>query len=179
MADAALENAVRVRDEMTESIAKAEAQIKEWRAKMQRAERFIADWEEFSGQAVPERVVAHENAPTAENSDDIVQRRLSAKAKNPKKEDVAQEAVMAIRSHGRPLSRSELMKVLADMGTVIHGTRPEVVLQTMLWRMNDVVAHIKGHGYWPADTPYPAGGYDPNAKADDEVESDEGVQSFI
>ncbi|MBK0329533.1 hypothetical protein I5535_19915 [Rhodobacteraceae bacterium F11138] len=168
MADAALNNAVKARDELHEKIAEAAKQIEEWKAKAARAERFIADWEEFSGQTAPARAVAHEDVQVTEYADDIVERRMSAKAKNPKKEDVAKAAVEVIREHGEPMSRTEVRDALAEAGVVIHGTRPEVVLQTMLWRMNDVVAHIKGHGYWPADTPHPPSGYDPDAPDDDE-----------
>lgn len=172
MADAALDNAVAARDEMAAKIASAEDQIKEWRARMQRAERFISDWEEFSGKVAPKATFTQQDLKgEGASKDDVVQRRMSAKAKNPKKEEVALAAVNVIRSAGTPMNRTELKDALVEAGVVIHGTRPEVVLQTMLWRMSDVVAHIKGHGYWPADTAYPPGEYDPDAP--DSIEASE------
>lgn len=56
---------------------------------------------------------------------------------NPKKEAIAQEVHAYLRAAGGPLSRSELFSRLADNGFIIHGTNPEMVLSTMLWRTAD------------------------------------------
>lgn len=170
MIDTALMNAVQIRDEMAAEIADAEAKIKACRARMERAERFIGDWEEFSGQSAPAPAVV------ARTPDDVVQRRMDAKAKNPKKEEVAQAAVALLREHGSPMSRTDLMNALAERGIVVHGTRPEVVLQTMLWRTKHIVAHLKGYGYWPAADDYEPAGY--NVEDEAEIAEEGGEENF-
>ncbi|MGC3938962.1 hypothetical protein ACOTTU_14260 [Roseobacter sp. EG26] len=56
-----------------------------------------------------------------------------------------------MREEGTPLSRDELFEKLAERDIVIHGNNPPVVLQTMLWRMQERIVHLKGHGYWPRE----------------------------
>lgn len=172
MTDAAIENAVAVRDDMAEKIAAAEVQIKEWRAKKDRAERFIADWEEFSGRQAPAPAVdtPPEPAPRAPSG---------SKPKNPKKEDVAAIAREILLENGEPMSRDELHEALLSRGVVIHGGNPAVVLQTMLWRMQSVIVHLKGFGYWPADEAYQAAAYISNAKPDETEGADDEAESLI
>lgn len=148
MTDTALKNAVAARDKMAEKIADAEDQIKEWRAKMQRAERFISDWEEFSGQKAP--------APTTEGEVYLSTSKPEKKPRNPKKEDVAEAAVRIIRERGEPMTRDELFDALNAMGIIIHGKNPPVVLQTMLWRSQNQIVHLKSFGYWPTEDAYMA-----------------------
>mgnify|MGYP000970380177 CR=1 FL=1 len=159
MPDVAIENAVAVRDEMAEKIATAEVQIKEWRAKKDRADRFIADWEEFSGKKAP--------APAVDTSSEPAPRAApGGKPKNPKKEEVAALAREILLQDGRPMSRDDLFERLTARGVIIHGANPAVVLQTMLWRMRDEITHLKGFGYWPKDVPCEVAFYDPAAIAE-------------
>lgn len=169
MTDTALENAVATRDEMAKKIAAAEEQIKEWRAKMQRAERFITDWEEFSGQKT-QYSAASEPAPlgTARVS-------VSKKPRNPKKEDVAEASVEIIREKGDPMTRDELFEALKSKGINIHGKNPQVVLQTMLWRMQNRIVHLKNHGYWPREDAYMAADYVDNSAPDETEECDDAL----
>jgi hypothetical protein len=176
LTDTAIQNARAVRDEMAQKIAFAEEQIKEWRARMQRAERFIADWQEFSGEQI-ERPSASEAArrgiaePTGHPA---------SKPKNPKKEEVAEAAVEIIRKNGAPMSRDDLFDALQSEGVIIHGKNAPVVLQTMLWRMQDRIVHLKGYGYWPREDAYMAADYVDNSesKEDDKI-SDEDTDSLI
>lgn len=166
MTDQALENAVAVRDDMLEKIATAEEQIKEWRAKLQRAERFIADWEEFS-----------EKKPTGSDQEaprGIVKRTSTPvdKPKNPKKEEVAETAIEIIREHGDPMTRDDLFEALQSRGVLIHGKNPPVVLQTMLWRMQDRIVHLKGFGYWPREDAYMAADYVDGAEPEETEEAE-------
>jgi hypothetical protein len=159
MTDTAVENAAAMRDEMAAKIAFAEVQIKEWRATMLRAERFITDWEEFSGQKAP--------APAVDTVSEPVARATSgSKPKNPKKEDVAAAAREILLQNGRPMTRDDLHEALIARNVIIHGANPAVVLQTMLWRMREEITHLKGYGYWPRDTACAAAFYDPAAQAD-------------
>lgn len=176
MTDKALENALAARDEMAEKIAAAEEQIKEWRERMQRAERFIADWEEFSGQGLATR------APE-ERARGIVKRTTlppAPKPKNPRKEDVAEVAIEIIRENGDPMTRDDLFEALKARGIQIEGKNPPVVLQTMLWRMQERIVHLKGYGYWPREDAYMAADYVDNSEPDEvEDDLDEKAQSLI
>jgi hypothetical protein len=155
MSDIAIQNAVAARDEGLEKIAEAEALIKEWRAKVARAERFIADWQEFSGQVAP----AAPTLSASESGGDTT----TAKASNPKKEEVAEAALEILSERGVPMSRDDLLSALSLKGIHIHGKDPLVVLQTMLWRMRERIVHLKGFGYWPKDVTYAPAAYDPAA----------------
>lgn len=158
MTDTAVENAASIRDDVTAKIAAAEAKIKEWKATLARAERFIADWEEFSGLQAP-AAPAVEPAPVAAKA-------ASPKSLNPKKEAVAERAREILLAHGTPMSRDDLFAAITRAGVVIHGSNPPVVLQTMMWRMGERIAHIKGFGYWPKDVEYEPAGYDPAVRAE-------------
>jgi hypothetical protein len=166
MTDTAIENATAIRDEMAKKIAAAEVQIKEWRTKMARAERFIADWEEFSGQQAP--------APAVDTNTEPAPRAASGgKPRNPKKEEVAAVAREILLLNGRPMSRDDLFDALTARDVIIHGANPAVVLQTMLWRMRDEITHLKGFGYWPKDMACAVAFYDPAAaplNIDDELD---------
>lgn len=50
-----------------------------------------------------------------------------------------------------------------NRGLVINGKDPQMVLSTMLWRKRDQVARVNGGGYWLAEVPNEAAGYDPKA----------------
>ena len=166
MTDLAIQNAVTTRDECLAKIAAAEKQIAEWRAKSERAERFIEDWKVFSGEELPTSQVAERVYARSEPS-------TSPKPRNPKKEEVAEAAREIIVGHGSPMTRDQLFKVLPDKGITIHGQNPPVVLQTMLWRMKDRVVHLKGHGYWPQDLPYEEANYDPARPEPTESEAED------
>jgi len=151
MRDSAVENAIAIRDDMAARIAEADARIKEWRVKMDRAERFIKDWQEFSGETVEV-----DPSLVPDNKSRLFP---SGKPKNPLKEQVAAASCEILREHGEPMSRDDLFEALTNRGVIIHGKNPPVVLQTMLWRMQDVIVHLKGHGYWPRDDAYMAADY--------------------
>jgi len=34
------------------------------------------------------------------------------------------------------------------------------MLETMLWRMQEVIVHLKGHGYWPKEDAFMAADYE-------------------
>ena len=154
MNDTAVANAIAMRASMAEKIAAAEVQIKEWRTKMSHADQFIKDWEVYSGQSVAASVVEPSRVKIVINAG------VTPRSRNPKKEDVAEAARKILINQGRPMSRDDLFDALAESGIAIHGENPRVVLQTMLWRMNTLIKHIKGFGYWPSDTPFEPAGYD-------------------
>jgi len=107
MADTAVENAIAMRDGMAAKIAAAESQIKEFRANMARAEKFISDWEDFSGQKAPTTHVVTEQPARSATA--------VAKANNPKKEHVASVAreILSQRRWRKPV----MCVVLACVGS--------------------------------------------------------------
>ena len=88
---------------------------------------------------------------------------------NPKKEEVAAEVRDILMANKAPMTRDELLKMLSKRGKDIQGKNPAVVLQTMLWRMQSVIVHLKGYGYWPTDEPYESAGYHPHELSNDEA----------
>ncbi|WP_116134353.1 hypothetical protein [Tropicimonas sp. IMCC34043] len=145
MSDIAIEKAVKVRAELSERIATAKRQITEWQSAVDRADSFIRQWEEYSGRPAPGG-----HASSAAIEDDAVVT-PPQKPRNPRKEVVAEAAREILREHGEPMNRDELIEALPSKGITIHGKNPPVVLQTMLWRMQDRIVHLKGRGYWPRD----------------------------
>ena len=158
MTDTAVSNAMSIRSEMAEKIATAQANIREWQARADRAEKFIADWEEFSGQ----KVQVTQTFPETRTRAAIA----SAKASNPKKEHVASVARDVLLENGSPMPRDDLFAALKAREIIIQGQNPPVTLQTMMWRMREKIVNIKGFGYWPKDVACPAAGYDPQSHAD-------------
>lgn len=156
MTDEAVQNALAIRKELAEKIHAAEAKIKEWRARMDRVGQFVKDWEEFSGQSLGAHI---------KGTLDVKLPPVSVSAsghmtpKNPKKEEVAEAAREILMDRGKPMSRDDLFTALTERGIIIHGKNPPVVLQTMLWRMQNVIVHLKGSGYWTADEAYQAADY--------------------
>jgi hypothetical protein len=139
---------------------------------MAHAERFIADWEEFSGKKAP--------TPVVDTTPETTQRPVSGgKPRNPKKEEVAAVAREILLQNGRPMSRDDLFEALAARGVIIHGQNPPVVLQTMLWRMSAEITHLKGFGYWPKDVAYEPAAYDPAALAHIAAELDRDLSDLI
>lgn len=64
------------------------------------------------------------------------------------------EARRLIIGEGRPLTRSELVRLLQEQGYVIDGGDKAKVLGTNIWR-SERFNHVEGKGYWPKDIPLP------------------------
>jgi hypothetical protein len=171
MADKALENALRVRDEIAAKINRLAEEIEVLRRGLRRAELFIAEWHAFAEGRKPtgdlaEGVGAAAGASTAraisapgmgiaENVVAVVRR--GPRPDNSSKEMVAAYAKRILEEHGEPMSRTDLYRELVARGLKITGKNPEMVLSTMLWRMGkDVgVIRLKSGGYWLADRSNP------------------------
>ena len=156
MPDRALQNAMSRRDTLQARIAELRQEISECEQGISEAVAFIQQWHLFAGthdgetEPVPSGAVA-ETKPS-------MPRVSRSELKNPRKEDVAEAAREIISKRGKPISRPELLKLLAERGVTIRGTRPETVLTTMLWRMKDRIMHIPRMGYWPTDQLLPGTG---------------------
>ena len=127
---------------------------------MEGAERFIREWEAFSSMTVPKGSTMQ-----------VIAKRTGAldhpKVVNPKKDEVAQAVAEILLANKTPMTRDELLTMLARRGMGTRGKNPAVVLQTMLWRMQSVIVHLKGYGYWPTNEPYESAGYEPEGRSDD------------
>lgn len=169
MPNSALDNAIAIRNKMAEKINEAQNSIEEWKRQKARAERFIADWAEFSGEEAPVSAAPH---PVPEDGPPP-----SPRPKNPPKEQVAEACRELVEEAGKPLTRDELIAALPRKDINIEGKRPQVVLQTMLWRTRDRIIHLKGHGYWPPEKAWPAADHNPDGASETEDEGD-GEPSF-
>ena len=82
---------------------------------------------------------------------------------NPSRVEVTDAALALVRNANKPMGRQELYDLLTEQGLAIHGKNPLMVFSTMLWRERERIARLRGHGYWPADKPYPPANYFPNS----------------
>ena len=153
MTDTALENAKQKKVLLVDQISQAEEWLKAARAEILKIDAFVAEWHAY----------AKLNAKGAPKLDDMPSVPVAAQKPQPnsKKEEVALLARTLIEIKGAPMTRNELMPKLREMGVVINGTDPDMVLSTMLWRMRDQIVRLSKHGYWLADRPYTPAGYIP------------------
>jgi hypothetical protein len=149
MSDQAIQNAISKRVELESRIVKAEDVIR--RSKLQIAEinRFIKQWEKFSGRSTDD-VSTSKSLENNVNVHNYQSGDVSARAtNNPRKEEVAAEVVKILSDTEFPMSRTDLYKALLARGVTINGSNPEMVLSTMLWRTRDVfgITRLKSGGY--------------------------------
>ncbi|MCW5692207.1 MAG: hypothetical protein KIT48_07570 [Pseudolabrys sp.] len=149
MSDAALKNAIAKRDEIASQINKLQSQIDELRRLMARTEQFISDWQMF--------------ATGADKEDDGGAEDDNSPARNIDKLEVGNYAAEFLEEACKPLKRKELMRRLNEMGIHIYGKNPDMVLSTMMWRMQDRFVRIPGFGYWFRDKPYAPAKYTPGS----------------
>lgn len=96
------------------------------------------------------------NAPEVvdEPTLDLRPSRGSRKAQSDYVARLLRECRRLILDAGRPLRRSELVRLLEQNGYPVDGTDKSKVLGTNIWR-SDLFTHIEGAGYWPKDAPLP------------------------
>jgi len=165
MADVALENAERQRDELARSINTAQQHLEDLRRDLRRVELFISDWRTLAeGKALQHTAVGvvgvtaqgvAAGQPTLGNPVLHEKPLKPERRHNSPKEAVAVTARALIEAHGEPMSRTDLYRELIVQGLTIEGKDPEMVLSTMLWRMGPKtgLVRLKGGGYWLADRP--------------------------
>ena len=76
--------------------------------------------------------------------------------------DAAKEA---IRRAGVPMSRKEIVEAIAADGVVVDVANPTRHVGSIMWRYNDQIIHLEGHGYWLRDQPFEPAGYLPASGA--------------
>lgn len=170
MADEALNNAFRRRDELAVKINVAQQQIEEWKRELDRADAFIAAWHEFAGKLADIPVKPKVEVGPIQTGYPVPPPPKRKNLNNSKKEDVAAEVRRIIEKRGEPVSRKDLMPVLLERGFKIEGTDPDMVLSTMLWRAGETagVVRLERGGYWLKEKDWPTSGYFP-ARAEGEA----------
>lgn len=158
MSDTAIQNAQARRDQLAAEINDFQHNITVLKQELARVDKFIADWNAFAG------IEADAESKTTE------------KKANPPRNRVGEEAAIIIDQNARPVPRADLFKALAERGFHIYGKDAEMVLSTMMWRMQDKFVRIPAWGYWFRDRPFPPAKYVPgnipdtrDKKADDEL----------
>jgi hypothetical protein len=176
MTDRALANAEKRRDIIAANINKCNQELEALRKDLAAVETFISDWHRFAGNAldsaggeVPD-LQKDTRYPQADSqtgpalSAGLLRQHFNpAHRKNPDRATVGKNARDIISAARRPVLRTELFQELAQRGLVLHGKDPEMVLSTMMWRMQDQFVRLAGHGYWLRELPWPLAGYEPSA----------------
>lgn len=174
MPDAALKNALLERDRISAEINRIQQRSEELRARASVVDSWVRAWYEFAG--TTEHAV--ESADALSEQDEYIQDSVDAKPEsvdsgseraratgNPKKETVAAEALKIIMEAGEPVARGDLYERLKTRNIIVEGKDPEQVLSTMLWRTRETVpiVRLRTGGYWLAQKPHEASGYDPSS----------------
>lgn len=173
MSDDALKNALLERDRIAAEINRIQQRSEELRARAAVIDSWVQEWHRFAGtptdgasepssEAEQDKNIQPSENIHAEGMDGLQER--SRATGNPKKEFVAAESLKIITEAGEPVTRGDLYERLKARNIVVEGKDPEQVLSTMLWRTRDSVpiVRLKTGGYWLANKPHEASGYDPN-----------------
>jgi hypothetical protein len=158
--DTALENANKKRDSLAAEINSLTQRADELRRELAKIDAWIAQWHDFAD--TPAALGTPDSLPLSRSILEGMEQKKRRAAGNPKKEEVAEAARRIIEERGEPISRADLFKALARRGMeIVSGNDPEMVLSTMLWRMQDQIIRLKSGGYWLAERPYEPAGYAP------------------
>lgn len=155
MSDAAIVNATARREQLVADTARLAAEIDTAKKEIARIDTFIQEWKRFAGEdAGP---LFEQDAPPAPP---VVK---AFKPKNPPKERIGNILRQYLLDRQMPASRKQMMQHLRSVGVNLEGTDPDMVLSTMLWRMQDRFVRIPKLGYWLVDQPYTPADYNPPA----------------
>ncbi|MFM9942892.1 MAG: hypothetical protein ACKVP7_25760 [Hyphomicrobiaceae bacterium] len=131
------------------------------RAELERLDSFIATYEELSSSppiAAPEPAPAHEPPQLS----------LSADAPQPAKAvpqgELERIAMRVLLENGAPLQRQALFERVKATGTAIGGSDERANFGSKMSRSTRFV-NLPKLGYWPADKPCEAAGYQPGGTA--------------
>lgn len=143
MADPALDKALARRGMLAAQINAQQQQLEFLRKELQIVDEFVARWHTFASLEDGQDLI-HSAVPVDKTKTPEKQRRPA----NPPRESVGNFVEEILREWGRPASRAELFDELVHRDVIIHGTDPQMVFSTMLWRMQDRFERLKGRGYW-------------------------------
>lgn len=161
VSDSAIENAKARRIKLLFEINDFQSKVLDLRKELARVDQFIADWNAFAGiETEPESPVQ------------------GGAIKNPPRDEVGDRVEWLLDRNGAPMMRADLFRALAEKGIVINGKDPEMVLSTMMWRMQDKFVRIPSWGYWFRDRPFTPAKYKPGDipnsrdKAEDDAQNE-------
>lgn len=149
MSDEAIKNALARRADLEIKISKADDLIKRSKAQIVEINKFIKQWERFSGKSADTISSGKAANEAKEIFDFVLSPKEAAQKQNPKKERVAEEVIHILQKAQRPIPRDELFEILKSKGVTLHGTNPKMVLSTMLWRIGSAydIVRLKSGGY--------------------------------
>ena len=151
MADTALENAERRRDDLAAEINGLQQQVEAKRKELDRVKQWIDDYIAFSSGTLEFELSAPEPAKAKKGK----------KSANKDRQIIGDYVETILDEVRRPMSRDELFDALKTRGEEIVGKDPMMVFSTMMWRMQDRFVRLPGFGYWLADKPWPPARYTP------------------
>ena len=175
MTDRALANAEKRRDELAAEINKINQELEGLRRELSRVSEFIENWYSFAGTKQDSLPLgeANQGVNTSYPQDRMASAPRVGESekpitpKNPDKEVVGQYAKAIILEKLHPMPRTELFNELARRGIKIHGKDPEMVLSTMMWRMQDDFIRLPKHGYWIRSLHWAPANYKPGDNPSD------------
>jgi hypothetical protein len=132
---------------MDELLQRALERQKMLRAELEIIDKFIRSYVETKESVAPPRGQADlfANHPS---------RRASRAKRSAQNAAMMDDVERLILDAGRPLTRSALLRALANLGHEIEGTDKSKVLGTNIWRAKRF-HNLEGAGYWPISAPVP------------------------
>jgi hypothetical protein len=179
MADRVLTNALMQRDKYAAEINQKNQEIEAIRKDLGAVETFIANWYKFAGLGADSGGGADSNSGVDKSyTQDIqpiaAQGTLLAASepthKNPPRQEVGRAAWEVMTQLQRPVPRAELFKELAQRGIEIRGKDPEMVLSTMVWRLQEHFVRLPKFGYWKRSHEWQPANYVPGQTVEQDEE---------
>ena len=148
---------------MNDAIRNALIQIKRSEAAIAKAERFITDYEEFSGEKTDrDAFLSGGNEKSNPHNPQERMANLVTRANNPKR--IVDVAEKVIRDAGRPIQRGDLVAAIEATGLEIFSEDKPRYIGTLLWRNKDRFENIEGEGYVLTSMKPSEGTYPDNSK---------------
>jgi HB1, ASXL, restriction endonuclease HTH domain len=171
MPDEVYDYAVALRDHWARKISEGQQHVEAMRKELRAVEAFLEQYAQFAAKSQGPAVASDDlsdskprlvRIPTFDSA--------SPRLRNSKKEEVARMAREILAEEDKPLPRKDLLKAISERGIIVSGKDPEMVLSTMMWRMQNEFVRLPSWGYWFRSRPYGPAGYDPLVPypADDE-----------
>jgi HB1, ASXL, restriction endonuclease HTH domain len=139
MPDRVYDYAVALRDDWARKINEAQQHIEAMRKELRAVEAFLEQYAQFAANSQGQTVDASDHSSTPKPrlvgipTFDSAPTRL----RNSKKEEVARVAREILAEEDKPIARKELLKAVTERGIIVSGKDPEMVLSTMMWRMQN------------------------------------------
>jgi hypothetical protein len=164
MSDPVYDYALALRDELAKRINDAQQGIEAMRQELRAVEAFLEQYSQLAARSQGVTSGASDETTASKPRFVFGVRTLDsapARLKNSKKEEVARVAREILAGQDKPMLRRELLKAVTERGIILSGKDPEMVLSTMMWRMQNEFVRLPRWGYWLKNRPYEPAEYDP------------------